>query len=114
MNISVASTHWSQFRTEIGSSHIDERFPESRTPGLVADQRRENVAFALIQKHSAGRTHRFLPAAKVNTARNHAAAIQAGQFLLKDARQEHPAKPFEITLVGQFLGSGSAAFGGLK
>ena len=66
MNISVASAHRATARTEISSRHIDERFAKRGTSGLIADQRRKNIA--LLQKKPAGYTDRFLAFAEVNTA----------------------------------------------
>src|SRR6478672_4920412 len=84
MNITVASAHRSQFRTEIGPRHVDERFAERRAPGLVADQRRKDVAFAFVQKHSASGADRFLTAAEINAADDHSAPVHGSEFLLKN------------------------------
>src|SRR5204862_1308728 len=81
---------------------------------LIANQRCEYVAFAFPQKHSASSADRFLTAAEVNAADDHSAAIHGSEFLLKNSREEHPAKRFEISLVWRVLRSRSAAFRSLE
>ena len=113
MNIPVSPAHRSLPRTKISARDVDQRFAERGAAGLVANERGEDVT--LLQKHPASRTDRFLATADVNATGNHAPAVKAGQFLLENTRQQHPAKRFEKTLVrrnpGLFSG---AAFGRLK
>ena len=65
------------------------RFAERQPPGLVADQRRENVALA--QRHPDANAERLLAAAEEDAAGDFAAAIKAGEFLVQRARQKHQA-----------------------
>ena len=67
----------------------------------------EDVAFP--QEQSTRRAHRFLSAPDVDAARDHAAAIKAGQFLLENPRLQHPAKRFQVALVRRGLGRGGFA-----
>ena len=112
MNISVAPAHRAKSRTQISARHIDERLTKRGAPGLIANQRREDIA--LLQKDSARDAHRFLPSAEVNAAGDQTAPIKAGEFILENARLEHDAERFEVFLVWRFFRFGSATFRGLK
>src|SRR3954454_12500017 len=114
VNVAVASPHWPRFRTKIGTRYVDERFAKRRAPSLIANQRCEHVAFALVQKYSAGRADCFLSATKINPANDHSPAIHGSQFVLENSGEEHPTECFEIARMGQFRGLGSAAFRSLK
>src|SRR4051812_48264450 len=85
MNVAVAAAHWSVNRPEISSNYIKQGFAKCRTSGLIANQRTENIALFLLQKHSAGGADCFLAFAKIYPAHNHAAAVQACQLLLENA-----------------------------
>src|SRR5260370_42532798 len=97
MNVAVASAHRSLARPEISARNIDNRFTKRRTAGLIANQRRKDVAF--LQKHSASDADRFLAFADVNPAGDLAAAIKTDQLFLERARKQHPAKRFPKPLV---------------
>src|SRR5437773_2203284 len=84
MNIPIASPHWSTSRAEISARHIDQRFTKSGAPGLVANERCENIAF--LQEKAAGDAHCFLTFSKVNAPGNQTAAIKAGELLLEHSR----------------------------
>src|SRR6476620_10965226 len=90
VNVSVPSAHRAFPRAEIGARDIDERFAERGTPGLVANQWREDVAF--LQKKSASHADCFLAFAQINAAGDQAAPIETGQFLLENAGLEHDAE----------------------
>ena len=45
MNISIAAAHWSLARSEISARNIDQRFAKRGAAGLIANQRREDIAF---------------------------------------------------------------------
>src|SRR5947209_3521120 len=97
MNISVATAHWTLARTEISARNIEKRLAKRGTAGLIADQRRKNIA--LFQKQSASDADRFLAFANVNAAGDVAAAIKANQLFLERAREQHPPKRFEKSLM---------------
>ena len=45
MNIAVTPAHRTEARAEIRARDVDQRFAKRRSPGLIANQRRKNVAF---------------------------------------------------------------------
>src|SRR2546421_12700467 len=90
MDVPIASPHRPTSRAEISAGHIDQRFTESGAPGLVANERCENVAF--LQEEAAGDAHRFLALSKVNAPGYQTAAIKAREFLLENPRPEHDAE----------------------
>ena len=83
MDIAVASAHRSETRAHVGAGAIQQRFPESQTARLVANERGEDVALA--QRHARGGAERFLPLAEKNAAGDFSAPIERGDFLLPDA-----------------------------
>src|SRR5436190_13394685 len=95
VNIAVTSAHRTLSRTKISPRHVNERFAKSGASCLVADKRREDIT--LLQKEATRNADRFLPFSEVNAACDHAASIKAGEFLFKDARQQHPAICFQVT-----------------
>src|SRR5437764_15409956 len=97
MNISVTPAHRAKSRTEISARHIDERLTKRGAPGLIANQRREDIA--LLQKDSTRDAHRFLPSAKINAASDQAAPVKAGEFILENPRLAHEAERFEVLFV---------------
>ncbi len=66
VDIAIAPQHRPETRAHVGAGAIEERFTESETPGLVADERSEDVAFA--QGHARGGAERFLPLAEEDPA----------------------------------------------
>src|SRR2546430_14467730 len=44
MNVAVASAHWTLSRAQISARDIEKRFAERRSPCLIANQWREDVA----------------------------------------------------------------------
>src|SRR5437763_17031700 len=98
MNIAVAPAHWAEARTEVCTRDVDQRFAKRRSPSLVANQWRKNVAF--FQKQTACDADCFLAFTDVNAARNLTSAVKTNELLLERTRQQHPAKRFEKTLVG--------------
>src|SRR5207248_9757055 len=103
MNIAVAPAHWSLSRAKISARNIDNRFAKRRAPGLIANQRRKNVAF--FQKQSASDADRLLAFADVNPTGNLAAAIKTDELFLECAREQHPAKRLQESLMRcRFLG----------
>src|SRR5437773_11380279 len=112
MDVPIASPHRPTSRAEISARHVDQRFTESGAPGLVADERCENVAF--LQEEAAGYAHRFLALADINSAGNQTAPVKTGELLLENPRLEHDAECLEIFLVPRFFRFGSAAFRRLK
>src|SRR5206468_2192617 len=97
MNVAVAPAHWPLSRAEISARNIEDRLSKRGAPGLIANQRRKNVAF--LQKQSASDADRFLAFTDINPAGDLAAAIKADQFLLECAREQHPAKRLEESLM---------------
>ena len=81
VNVAVAPAHRSVREPKISARDIEQRFAESGAPGLIANERRKDVA--LLQKHTAGHADRFLAAPDVNAAGDQAAAIKAGEFFLE-------------------------------
>src|SRR5207247_99661 len=108
MNIPVAPAHRAQARTKISARHIEERFTESRAPGLIANERREDIV--LLQEDAASHAHRFLAFAEVNAAGNQAAPVKARELIFKNPRLEHDAERFEVFLMRRSFRFGSAAF----
>ena len=47
MNVAIASAHRSAARTKIGARDIDQRFAKSGAAGLIANERREDVALSV-------------------------------------------------------------------
>src|SRR4051794_36927646 len=92
MNISITSAHRPFRRTKISPHDINQRLAKRGTSRLIANQRREEIAFALVQKHPARGADCFLPFAEINAADDHAAAIQTREFLLEHARRQHPTE----------------------
>src|SRR5437867_8410580 len=45
MNVAITATHRPQARAQVRARHINQRFAECRSPRLVANQWREDVAF---------------------------------------------------------------------
>ena len=66
VNVAVTPAHRTEARPEIRARDVDQRFAKRRSPGLVANQRRKNVA--LFQKQAARDADRFLALADVNAA----------------------------------------------
>src|SRR5438045_6315730 len=97
MNVAVAPAHGSLSRAKISAGNIDDRLSKRRATGLIANQRRKDVAF--LQKQSASDADRFLAFTDVNPAGDLAAAIKADQFLLESAGEQHPAKRLEESLM---------------
>src|SRR6266496_340282 len=97
MNVAIAATHWTQARTKIRARDVNQRFAERRSPRLVTNQWREDVAF--FQKQTARDADRLLAFADVDSAGNQTAAIQANEFFFKRARQQHPAECLEEAIV---------------
>ncbi len=62
MNIAVAAAHRSLARAKISARHIEERFAKRGAPGLIANERRKDIA--LLQKQTARRADRFLARAR--------------------------------------------------
>src|SRR5450755_2354601 len=112
MNIPIAPAHRTESRTKISARHVEQRFTESGTAGLIANERCKDIA--LLQKNSAGYAHRFLASADVNAAGNQTAPVKTRELLLENPRLEHDAERLEIFLVRRFFRSGSATFGGLE
>src|SRR5437016_13448891 len=78
MNVAVAPAHGSLSRAKISAGNIDDRLSKRRAPGLIANQRRKDVAF--LQKQSASDADRFLAFTDVNPAGDLAAAIRPTRF----------------------------------
>src|SRR6266446_4719932 len=97
VDIAVASPHWPLPRAKISARNIDNRFAKSGTAGLIANQRRKDVVF--LQKHSASDADRFLTFADVNPAGDLAAAVKTDQLFLERAREQHPAKRLQESLI---------------
>src|ERR1043166_2873087 len=95
VNIAVTSAHRALSRTKISPRYVNERFAKGGTSCLVPDKRREDIT--LLQKEATGDANRFLPFSEVNAACDHPPSIKTGEFLFKDARQQHPAICFEVT-----------------
>ena len=89
MDIAVAPAHRPELRTGIGARAIEDGLTEREPAGLVADERGKDVAFA--QCHAGGGAEGFLALAEKNAASDFAAAIEGGDLLLGDTREEHPA-----------------------
>src|SRR5260370_29727043 len=105
MNVAVAPAHRALSRAKISARNIDDRLSKRGAPGLIANQRRKDIAF--LQKQSASDADRFLAFTDVNPAGDLAAAIKADQFLLECAREQHPAKRLEESLMRRrFLSRG--------
>src|SRR5260370_17328229 len=58
MNVAVAPAHGSLSRAKISAGNIDDRLSKRRAPGLIANQRRKDVAF--LQNQSASDADPFL------------------------------------------------------
>src|SRR5262245_50068568 len=114
VDIAITAAHRSLARAEIGTRYVEERLAKRRAPRLIADEWRKDIA--LLQEQTARRTHCFLPAADVNAACDHAAAIEAGQLFFENPRLQHPAKRFQVALVWRGFGGGGFAgtFRGLQ
>src|SRR6202011_5705880 len=107
MNIAVASAHWSLSGAKISARNIDNRFAKRGAPGLVANQRRKDVAF--LQKPSASDTDRFLAFADVDSAGDLAVRIKADMLFLECALEQDPTKRIDQSLMNhgfrrRFLG----------
>jgi len=76
MDVSVAPAHRALTRAEIGARHIQEWLARGRAPGLIANERSKDIV--LLQKHPAGRPHRFLSAPDIDAASDQSAAVKAG------------------------------------
>ena len=101
VNIAVSSTHRALSRAEISARDVEQWFAECGSPCLVANQRREDVAF--LQKQTASHADRFLAFADINTTGDQTAAVETDKFFFKRARQQHPAKGLEKALVRRGL-----------
>src|SRR5436190_8574521 len=97
MDVAVTSTHWTLARAEISPRDIQQRFAERGSSSLVANQRRENVAF--LQEQSTRCAHRLLALADIDTASDQAASVQTNEFFLQRPRQQHPTKRFQEALM---------------
>ena len=97
VNIAVTASHRAETRAEIRACHIEQWLAEGGSPGLIANQWREDVA--LLQKQAASYTDSFLALADIDAARNHSAAIKADELFFERARQQHPVKCLEKTLM---------------
>ena len=87
MNVAVAPAHRAQRRTQIRPHGVQHRFAKRQPPGRVANQRREHIA--LFQRQADGHAQGLLPAANENAAMNFAGAVEAGEFVVQHARQQH-------------------------
>src|SRR5215470_9557927 len=90
VNIAVTPSHRAETRAEIRARHIEQWLTEGGSPGLIANQWREDIA--LLQKQAASYTDSLLTLADVDAARDHSAAIKTDQLFFQRARQQHPAK----------------------
>ena len=60
MDVPVAAAHRAKLRAEIGAQRVQNGVAEGHSTGLIANQRRENIALAKIDAH--GDTQRLLAA----------------------------------------------------
>jgi hypothetical protein len=81
MDVAIASAHRAKARAEISSRDIQQRFAECRSSCLVANQRREDIAF--FQEQTACDTDRLLAFANVNAASDQTAPIETNEFFLQ-------------------------------
>src|SRR5687767_8732569 len=89
VHISVASAHGAESRAHVGAGAVEECLAESQTSRLIPNQRRKDVA--LSQRESRGGAERLLAAAQEYASRDFPATIEAGDFVVSDSRQQHPA-----------------------
>jgi hypothetical protein len=107
MNISIPATHRTLPRTKISAGHIDQWLAKGGASGLIANERPKNIAF--LKEYPARDTDCFLALANVNPAGDLSSAIKADQFFFERARQKHPAKRLQKSVVNgtsrrRFLG----------
>ena len=100
----IAAPHRSGASPKIRACDIDQRFAKGGATSLVANERGKDVA--LLQKDTAGNADGFLAPADVNATGNAAPSIHTGEFFLKRAGQNHPAKRLEVFLVDWRFGWG--------
>src|SRR5688572_3861643 len=96
MNVAITPAHRAEGRAKIGSGSVQQGFAESQSPRLIANQRRENISLA--ERDGDGDAQGFLPAPDEDAAMDFARAIKAGEFLIQNAPQKHPAKRADVLL----------------
>src|SRR5688500_12756966 len=96
MDIAVAAAHWSERRTKISANCVQQRLPKSQAACLIANQRSENIPFFQRKPHR--NTERLLALASINAAVNLPGAVEAGQLVFQNSRQQHPPKCSHITI----------------
>ena len=94
VDIALAPAHRPEARAQIGAGASSSVSPKAKRPGLIADERGEDVPFA--QRHPDGDAQRFLAFAQKDAAGDLPAAIKAGEFFFDDTRQQHPAVGTQI------------------
>ena len=94
MDVPVAAAHRAKLRSEIGAQRVQNGIAKGHSPGLIAYQRRENIALAKIDAN--GDAQCLLAAPQKDAAFDQTATVEAGELLLEHARHEHDAVSFEI------------------
>ena len=81
MDVAVAAAHRAKARAKISARNVEQRFAESGSPRLVANQWCEDVAF--LQKQAACGADGFLALADIDAACDEAAPIETNEFFLQ-------------------------------
>jgi hypothetical protein len=91
VDVAVARAHGPEGGSQASAHGFERRFAKGQAAGAVADERRENIAFA--EGNAGGDADGFLAAAEVNAAAgDFAGAVKTAEFVVERAREEHPAK----------------------
>jgi hypothetical protein len=96
MHIAIAPAHGAQGRAERCADNVQNRFSKGEAACKVADERGKNISRP--EREPEGHTQRLLAAAKKNAALDLARAVEAGQFIVQRAGEQHPAQGLEIRI----------------
>ena len=87
VDVAVTGAHRAQRRAQISPHGIQNWLSESEPSRPVPNERREDVSLAQGQAHRDAQS--FLPASQKHAAMDFAHAIEAREFVVQDAREQH-------------------------
>ena len=94
MYVSVAATAQAGAGSEVHAEDVDQRFAESESSGLVADQRAKNIAG--FQHDAEGGADGLLSFAQVNSTGDLSSPPKASQLFFGRPCQQHPIKGVDV------------------
>ena len=87
MDVAVAPAHRAERRAHISPHGVQNGFSKSQPSRRVADERREHIGF--FQGNSDCGAQGFLPASEKNPAVDFSGALERGELVVQQSREQH-------------------------